>query len=356
MFKEKYSKELAGYERFWNRTNTDRCILNMSYPIAGTEPYREPSSLEEQWLDEDYIYTAFKHNTKNTGFLAEGVPMLFTNLGPGCLAACIGSRYGLAKRTIWFDQFPLIEEWESAPELKFDEQSEMWQHVVRLQNKFAQDPDVNFTVTDIGGVLDVVAALRSTETLLYDLYDYPDEIKECTKKVTELWFKAFDKQIETVKKAGQPYNCWMKIPSEKPWYPLQCDFSYMISPSQFEEFVLPHITEQANYMDRSIYHLDGVGEIRHLDMLLDIPTLNGIEWVAGDGQLPLYDESWFAMYRKIQDKKKNLVLRRAIREDDLAGAERLIKSIDPVGVYISVECKTKEGAETILEKVTRWSE
>ena len=148
----------------------------------------------------------------------------------------------------------------------------------------------------------------------------------------------------------------MDIPSEKPWYPIQCDFCYMISPDQFEEFVLPHILKQVEYMPRSIYHLDGQGEIPHLDMLLDIPDLTGIQWVAGAGQAPLTDEKWFDIYRKIQDKKKNLVLQGGINDRNLAAAERLIKSIDPVGVYISVHCSSPEKAEDLLEKVTRWSE
>ena len=356
MFKENYATALARYEKFWERTNTDRCILNINYGKEGSIPYRNPSSLEEQWLDEEYIYSSFKQNVANIGYLAEGVPFLFTNLGPGCLAACIGGNYGLAPHTVWFDRNPIIDEWENLPEIEFDEQSEMWQHIVRLQNKFATDSDVHFSVTDLGGVLDVVAALRSTEKLLYDLYDYPDEVKEFTDKVKQLWFRAFDKQIELIRKTGQPFNTWMNIPSSKPCYAIQCDFCYMIAPQQFEEFVLPHITEQVNYMDRSIYHLDGVGEIPHLDMLLDIPKLGGIQWVAGAGKAPLSDEEWFAMYRKIQDKKKNLVLLDAINEFDLAGAERLIKSIDPAGVYISAHCSCKEKAEDLLERITRWSE
>ena len=71
---------------------------------------------------------------------------------------------------------------------------------------------------------------------------------------------------------------------------------------------------------------------------------------------PLTDEKWFDIYRKIQDKKKNLVLQGGINDRNLAAAERLIKSIDPVGVYISVHCSSPEKAEDLLEKVTRWSE
>ena len=35
MFKEKYASALNEYEKFWERTNTDRCILNMSYRKEG---------------------------------------------------------------------------------------------------------------------------------------------------------------------------------------------------------------------------------------------------------------------------------------------------------------------------------
>ena len=78
--------------------------------------------------------------------------------------------------------------------------------------------------------------------------------------------------------------------------------------------------------------------------------------MAGDGKEPLPDPQWFELYRKIQDKKKKLVLLKGIDENDLAGAERLIKSIDPTGVFISVNCSSKEKAEDLLEKITRWSE
>ena len=354
MFKEKYASTLKEYEKFWERKNTDRCILNFSYSIPG-ETYKEHDSLEQKWLDEKYILGRFKHMQNKTGYVAEGIPMLFTNLGPGCLSACIGGSYELTPKTVWFDGAPIISEWENPPAIDLDKNSLMWQNITRLQNHFASDPDVHFSITDLGGILDIVASLRSTEDLLYDVYDYPDEIKEFTAKVKELWFAAFDEQVEFMKKNNQPYNNWMNIPSEKPWYPIQCDFSYMLSPSHFKEFVLDDIKEQVAHMDRSIYHLDGVGEIPHVDMLLDIPDLTGIQWVAGAGQAPLYDECWFDLYRKIQDKKKNLVLMGGVSEKDIEGSERLIKSLDPTGTYISAHFSSRESAERMLENIIKWT-
>ncbi len=356
MFKEKYASALEGYEKFWERTNEKRPILNLGHYIPGSKRYRAPSTLEEQWLDADFRYAAFKQNLNSSAYLAEGVPMFFTNFGPGCLSACIGGSYELSQRTVWLDRNPIIDDFENPPDIKFDENSEMWQNIVRLQSKFIPDPEVNFSIPDLGGIMDIVASLRTTEALLYDLYDYPDEVKAFSSKVTDIWLKVFDMQVETMRKAGQLFNNWMCIPSSKPWYPIQCDFAYMISPAQFEEFVLPDLVRQVEHMPRSIYHLDGVGEIPHVDMLLDIPGLTGIQWTAGAGNDPLRSERWFPLYKKIQDKKKNLVLLGAIDENFIDEAEPLIKTLDPTGLYISCGCSCKEKAEEVLEKVLRWSE
>lgn len=354
MYTEIYKSKLDEYEKFWKRENKNRITLN-AVAQKKKEPFRNFTDLNEKWLSEEYNYQRYKHNVANSYFVAEGVPNLFTNLGPGCLAACIGGEFQLAPNTVWFDRNPIITDWENPPKISLNTESEMWKHLTRIQSRYAQDPDVGFAITDIGGILDVVASLRGSENLLYDLYDYPDEVKEFTEKVTELWFQMFDAQLETVKAAGLPYNSWMNIPSYEPWYPLQCDFCAMISPTQFEEFVLPHIVKQVEYMPRSIYHLDGPGELPHLDTLLDIPRLTGIQWTPGAGKAPLWDEQWFPIYKKIQDKKKNLVLLGGISQQDMPGMERLIKTLDPIGVYISAWFSDPSTADDILEKIEIWS-
>lgn len=356
MFSETYRSVLEAYEKFWNRENTDRCTLNLTYKITDSTPYRDPVDLEEKWLNENYILDAYRHRIANIGCLAEGMPSLVTNLGPGCLAACLGSSYTLNPRTIWFEETPQLTDWENPTVPNFDTQSEMWGHITRLQAKFAQDPNVLFAMTDLGGILDIVASLRGTEALLYDLYDYPDEVRTFTRQVKDIWLRAFHMQAETIHQAGLPYTTWMNIPSSKPWYPLQCDFCYMISPTQFAQFVLPDLIEQSEAMPRSIYHLDGVGELPHLDMILDIPGINGIQWTAGPGQPPLWDPHWFDLYRKIQDKQKNLVLLGGLSGADTDDIERLIKTLDPTGLYITRHCSSRETAEDLLEKITRWSE
>ena len=67
---------------------------------------------------------------------------------------------------------------------------------------------------------------------------------------------------------------------------LQSDFSYMISPRMFERLILPDLTACCEALEYAFYHLDGKGEIKHLDMLLSIERLRGIQWIPGDGAPP----------------------------------------------------------------------
>jgi len=355
MFNDVYKQALENIEKFWNRENTGRCALAVYAPLEGKTWYREPSSLEERWLDEEYRYQKYKSDNENMYYGADATPTFFTNFGPGDLAACIGGGFVLRENTVWFDGNPIITDWNNMPDIKFYEDSEMWGHITRVQDRFLRGRDATVSVSDIGGILDIAASLRGTEDLLMDLYDSPEQVKALADKITGIWLDVFDRQVERVGSIGLPYNTWMNIPSSKPWFPLQCDFSAMISPSQFEEFVLPGLIKQVEHMERSIYHLDGPGEIPHLDMLLDIPGLTGIQWVAGTGNAELWEECWFDMYKKIQDKKKNLVLHGGIPGGGGYDAERVIKTLDPTGLTICTGCANQAEADRLIEDVCRWS-
>jgi 5-methyltetrahydrofolate--homocysteine methyltransferase len=83
---------------------------------------------------------------------------------------------------------------------------------------------------------------------------------------------------------------------------LQCDFSYMISPGMFERFVMPDLETCCAELDFAFYHLDGKGEIPHLDQLLSIDRLRGIQWIPGDGQPP--PEEWLELLSRIRQGGK----------------------------------------------------
>jgi 5-methyltetrahydrofolate--homocysteine methyltransferase len=119
----------------------------------------------------------------------------------------------------------------------------------------------------------------------------------------------------------------------------------MISPGDFERFVLPSLNRTAGHLDHSIYHWDGPGQIAHLDHLLSMPHLDGIQWVPGDGSAPVWDEKWFPLYEKIQAAGKILVLHGFYTVED---ALKVIKNFSPKGLWMSAALSSGEEAEALL--------
>jgi hypothetical protein len=169
----------------------------------------------------------------------------------------------------------------------------------------------------------------------------------CSSDLNKLWMKYYDEQHNIINKLQKGTNTWMDIWCPKKWYPLQCDISAMLSPKMFEEFVVPNLTEHCNWLDYSIYHLDGPSEIPHLDLLLDIPRLTGIQWTSGAGTEPEDSPKWIDMYKKILSKNKTLVLM-YIRPDKI---KSLVDQLGPKGLLIQTYCNTESEAKELLKQV-----
>ena len=78
----------------------------------------------------------------------------------------------------------------------------------------------------------------------------------------------------------------------------------MISPEMFDEFVKPELIESSLKLPRTFYHLDGSGQLSHLDSLLTIQTLDGVQWVPGAGNPECAE--WPEVYQKISAAGKKI--------------------------------------------------
>ena len=59
-------------------------------------------------------------------------------------------------------------------------------------------------------------------------------------------------------------------------------------------------------MDRTVYHLDGPGELNHIDALLAVEELDAIQWIQGEGN-PSSDY-YIDLYQKILSAGKQVQL------------------------------------------------
>ena len=223
-----------------------------------------------------------------TRFLGDSFPSIWPNFGPGVAAAFMGAEFHATEETgtVWFH--PAHELDIRDIHLEYDPNN-IWLRRIKDISRAAVERwrgQVQVGMTDLGGNLDVLSSFRPSEQLLYDLYDHPDEVKRVTWEAHELWWRYFDEITSVLQPLNPGYSGWFGVYSEVPHYILQCDFCYMIAPDQFDEFVKPELAASCRRMVNGFYHLDGPGQLPHLDSLLTIPELKGVQWVYGEGNPP----------------------------------------------------------------------
>jgi 5-methyltetrahydrofolate--homocysteine methyltransferase len=231
----------------------------------------------------------------------DAFPKWFPNFGPGVVAAFLGSPVDASTGTTWFHPSGLTL---AESRLGFAPDAAWWQRVKALTQAGIDCWGGRVVVahTDLGGNLDILASLRGTQQLLLDLYDAPQEVERLLGQITTTWLRYYDAFSDLVAPTNHGTSCWAPIWAPGRCYMLQSDFSYMISPRMFEQLVMPDLIECCDELDYAFYHLDGKGQIKHLDMLLSIERLRGIQWIPGDGAPP--PEEWLPLLKRIRDGGK----------------------------------------------------
>lgn len=161
-----------------------------------------------------------------------------------------------------------------------------------------------------------------------------------------MWWRYFEEINEILQPVNPGYTAWTPIFSEAPYYMLQCDFCYMISTDMFDEFARPELAASCKKLVNPFYHLDGPGQLSHLDSLLEIEDLKGVQWIPGAGQ-PGYEE-WPEVYRKIHDAGKLIQL-----SGDMKTLDTLVEQIGTAeGIVIMMGADISEEREAVafLEK------
>lgn len=337
------------YHEYWNRENHDRAILALYCPDETSEHAQiaTPQTNEEIWLNFDYVLSANRQAINNTRFLGEAFPSYNPNLGPDILGGIMGCDINFGDITSW--AIHKADSCEQLTDIFFDDQSVWFKRIYHLTQMAVNEAKGEYLVgvTDLHAGLDGLVSLIGPENLCYDTVDNPHLVEKYIWQVFDV-FKAVYQRLYncTAQVQGSCATNWMNVLYPEGGYVTSCDFCCLLSPDDFRKFVLPELRAELDFLGASLFHLDGPRALRHLDDLLAIPNLSGIQWVPGEGAKPA--KEWIDVLQKIQ--KAGKLIQMTITPDDFVP---IIDALEPEGVMLACACQNVEQANDMLKYATK---
>ena len=355
MWKANWDQTKQRFEKWWNR---DGLLIGMwGAPEIGRAVHEtmsapaRPATLEQRYCDPAWRAAENHHRLSRSIFPFDVLPTASTDIGPGTLAAYLGSEPAYAEDTVWFHPvFEHVDEPEELPPLRFDPSIRMWQVTESILRACAASARGKYIVgcPDLIENMDVLASLRGAQTLCMDMLERPEWIEQKIAEINQVWFGVYQRiydiiRLEDGSSTFGAFYIWGPGKTAK----VQCDSSAMFSPQMYRRFVVPALTAQCAWLDQSLYHLDGTQAVCHLDALLEVEPLDAIEWTPQAGIETGGHQRWHPMYQRI------LAAGKCVQVVNVEPHEirPLLDTIGTKGVYLLIQFKDEREVEQVAKLV-----
>jgi hypothetical protein len=341
-------------EAFWKNEIEEYPLMWITAPDTnGTVPKLSDSSdINEKWTNVDLAIAHAENDLARTYFAGDALPVFNPWFGPDQFAAWLGCEMELrvAQLTSWVK--PFVADWSKYQQFKIDSSNKWWRLYLEIVKASVEAGRHKWVTAypDLHCGIDGLAAIRGPENLLMDMLTEPEMLIAPMQEMTRLFKYVFDRVSESILPAGQGTSNWTMGWSDRRFMCIgHNDVTCMVSQELFDKFCKEDTRKCIEYTDLSIYHLDGPGQIRHLDRLLEIPKLNCIQWIQGAGSPP--PSQWLDLLCRIQAAGKSVQV--YYGHGDNANLhkeiEALCSRLDPCGLFIWASVHSIEEADTLVQ-------
>ena len=317
-------------------------------PIAQPTP---PDDTMQRWIDPVYRCDANEYRMSRTCFAAEAFPYLDTVIGPGDLGIMLGAEPRFDDATVWYE--PCINDPDTYGPIHLTTENNKWLDVqMAIIDEGVRRAGGRYLVgfPDLIENIDTLAAMRDNQEVLIDLMERPTWVHECLAQINQAYFEAFDLIYDRVRDDDGGCVWCFRIWAPGKMAKVQCDAACMLSEAQFREFVVPYMTEQCDWLDYALFHLDGINALHHLDTLLGIESLDVIQWTPQAGRPQTGSPTWYDLYRRIKAGGKS-VQAANVQPDEVAP---LLDAVGPEGMYLGVSAQTAQQVDDVLKIIEQY--
>ena len=340
------------YIDWWNHKGI---VLNMwEHFQEGVKPHADvpapapAKDLNQKWFDPEWRAAYLDWYVAHSSLMADMLPVANTQLGPGSLAAILGGVFEGGEDTIWIHPDPNYTD-----DITFNpENNAAWQLHKDLLRACKRKAQGHYYVgmPDLMEGMDVLAAIKGTDKVLLDTVMQPEVLERQMQQINDIYFKVFDELYDIIREGDEMAFCYFSSWAPGKMTKVQSDISTMISEDDYRRFVQPFIREQCQKIDYTLYHLDGVGAMRHLPALLEIEELDAIQWTPGVGEPQGGSPKWYDLYKQILAAGKS-IMACWVTVDEL---KPLLDNIGADGVHLEMDFHNEQEVEQAMRIVEEY--
>ena len=333
---------------WWAGRKTDRVPARVTAPREGAPPRRnDRGTVAERHTDPGTVFGNLEEELAGTFHGGEAFPIHFVYIGAVPMGAFLGCELEFRPESVWQGRLPFG--WDEADRVRFDPANKWWRLLCDLTAVSCRRSRGRYLVTACGGgaFADVMVNLFGCEETLVAMIERPDAVRRLRDRMMEWNRRMFEECWGIVEPRQRGHADWLRIWAPARFHTFQCDVAVMLSPRTFRDLFLEEIRQQCRCMDYSLYHLDGSAQLIHLDALLSIEELGGIQWnpepaVSSD---PV---AFAPALRQIRQAGKKLYLSCAPER-----VRPVLNAVGTEGVFLSVSCKSEPQARRVLNELEK---
>ncbi len=351
LYKPDFERAKKYWQAFWEQEVIDRPPISVIAPKRGAKPSTFSTKISDCFRacmsgDFDSYLAGFEEYLSTLYFGGEAMPALELTLGPDQYAAFLGGNLSAPEgsETTWSS--PIVDDF-SKFEVKIDKSPGSYFDMLKKFFERAAEHSKDkylLCMLDLHSNLDALSALRGPENLCLDIMDCPEEVHRVLNEVRATYEEIFMMPYISGDLINRGSTAWAPFFADKgeKYNVVQCDFSCLLSPSQAREYAIPAIAEEAAFLDKNVYHYDGVGALGHMDDILAIEEIDVIQWLPGT---PDSSVNWMDLLKKIQKAGKSLW----VSDWTIADIKAHFKELEPNKVFFSVWASSQDEAEELIE-------